>query len=179
MYRTREEQGICHRQICCKLFHLYGYTTLTGIIVLAMLVTFVTFVSYHYHIHILWFLLSEGKDSYCWGVDWDWVVWRTQTLPCSQALLDISILSDNLSRFLFDCMDLLAKIVFSCVISCSMLAMFQQIYQNSKSPLRIYFYFINSFLIDDGKLLVGGWDQFTLPFVVLWMEENPHCSVCS
>ena len=95
MYRTREEQGICHRQICCKLFHLYGYTTLTGIIVLAMLVTFVTFVSYHYHIHILWFLLSEGKDSYCRGVDWD-----------RGALLDISILSDDLSRFLFDWMDL-------------------------------------------------------------------------
>ena len=106
MYRTREEQGICHRQTCCKFLHLYGYTTLTGIIMLAMLVTFVTFVSYHYHIHILWFQLSGGKDSYWWGVDWDW-----------GALLDISILSEDLSRFLFDWMDLLAKIVFSCVVS--------------------------------------------------------------
>ena len=110
---------------------------------LAMLVTFVTFVQYHYH--KLWFLLSEGKDSYCRGVDWD-----------RGALLDISILSEDLSRFLFDWMDILAKIVFSCVVSCRMLTMFQQIYQNSESLLRTYFYFINSFSIEYGKLLVGG-----------------------
>ena len=127
----------------------------------------------------IWFLMSERTDSYCWGDNWVWVVWRTQTLPCPQAILDISILSNNLSRFLFDCMDLLANIVFRCVVSCSMLAMFQQIYQICESPLWTYFYFINSFSIEDGKLLVRGWDQFTLPFVVLWMEENPHCIVYS